>query len=62
MFAIFNSQNKAIANEIAFSMPDPQGKNDARIYAIEENSNGDLTFSRFEENLPDGVYNGDEGF
>lgn len=62
MFAIFNSQSKAIANEIAFSVPDPQGKNDARIYAIEENSGGDLTFRRFDESIPDGVYNGDEGF
>lgn len=62
MFAIFTSQSGVIAAQIAFSMPQPEGKNDARIYAIEENSFNDLTFDRFEENLPEGVYNGDEGF
>jgi len=62
MFAIFNSQSGAIAKQIAYNMPEPEGENDARIYAIEENSSSDLMFDRFEETLPDGVYNGDEGF
>ena len=62
MFAIFISQSGVIANQIAFSMPNPEGENDARIYAIEENSGGDLVFRRFDESIPEGVYNGDEGF
>lgn len=62
MFAIFISQSGVIANQIAFSMPNPEGENDARIYAIEDNSGNDLMFDRFEESIPDAVYNGDEGF
>ena len=62
MFAIFNSQSGAIANQIAYSMPEPDGTNDPRIDSIEDNSAGDLSFAEFSEELPDGVYNGDEGF
>ena len=62
MYAIFNSASKAIADKIGYTVPETTAKGDDIIAAIEDNSNGDLTFAEFADTLPQGVYNGDEGF
>lgn len=61
-WAIFSSKSGAISTKIGYPVPSTTVKGDDTISAIEDASEGELVFIHFADNLPQGVYNGDEGF